>query len=272
MGRYYNRVLLTVIICVTLLFGAFELASESGISSTNSLFIPCSVFPSEGEKAAVLEPLPTQPWSYCSWQNHFGISGLNSVGISAGYPWHNRFIGCQIQRFGYGDLYSEASYSITGGYLIRGRLLASGGVSAGILRIKDYGTASCFGVNIGWQARLAPRLLWGTTLTNLVRSGNLADDLPAVVSTGLYFKPGDTIFGKITWTQNLNYRGCLGFNAGWHPLALLQVMAGYQSNPGRLSAGFELIVQNIRIGYHCRTHQHLGLSHEIILGFTVTNR
>ena len=50
---------------------------------------------------------------------------------------------------------------------------------------------------------------------------------------------------------------------------MLSLSAGFQSNPNRVGAGFQIHVMQIELGYGLLTHHVLPLTHQFSLGWTI---
>jgi len=188
----------------------------------------------------------------------FGLDGAFAVSES----WAG---GVSLRYFG-SDLYNEQMAALTMAGMLTEDM--SFGIQPVICRaviadgVTEYGSATAFAVNAGFQVRMYTRWMVAASIRNpfQARLGNSEDYLPRRIDAGLRYEPAPGM--KTAFTLSRDFRG-LRLHLGQRlPLGPVSLMAGVQSNPVTISGGFEAQVGGIGLEYAVVTHTQLDPSHQ----------
>ncbi len=259
------------VISIDILFGAFELMNESDLLQGNELFIR-GLITENIQPVETSELTPGRFWSMGHWNNYYNIKGLDRYSFLCGYTGLNRQIDGYVSSFGFGQLYRESFLRIYYHHFHRKKILLSAGTTGYLLSIKNYGVASGLGLNLGWLVKCTPQLDWWCNLYNYSRMGELTDDIPQVIQTGIRVTANDYFSGSVWWVHNLDYSGWLAFKTELRIIKACLLEVGYRMDPARIFIGSRIDIRNLIVGYNTVSHQSLGWSHEVSIGINISNR
>ncbi len=139
----------------------------------------------------------------------------------------------------------------------------------------DLGSASAFGVDIGFQATLSKRHWLGVVVHNINRpqigSGATTSMLPRDVQAGFSYAPTRQVITSFALVSSPDHAS--EFHAGLQ-YALnpyLSLRGGIQSNPNRFGTGFSFKAKDIALDYALSTHPILPVTHQFSIAYAFTS-
>lgn len=137
------------------------------------------------------------------------------------------------------------------------------------LTIRQYGTASAVGIDLGGSARLAEDLWWGVSILNINRPtiGNMKDDLPQVYLTGLSCEvlAGSSV--SLHVIKDVRYPVSVRVGTEFSFYGVCDVRLGFSTEPSRYFAGIGFRYVSLSADYSVGTHLDLGLTHTFGISF-----
>ena len=173
--------------------------------------------------------------------------------------------GVSLRYFG-GDLYKEQMGAVTFAGMLTDDM--SFGIQPVICRaeiadgVSEYGSATAFAVNAGFQVRMYARWLLAASIRNpfQARIGESAEYLKRRMDIGLRYEPASGMISALSFSRDF---GGTRVHVGQAlPLGPLTLMAGVQSGPVTMSGGFETSVGGVLLDYAVITHPQLDLTHQ----------
>ena len=218
------------------------------------LFNPASIAEIQGGTATLSGRLP------------FSNMDFGTYGADGAVPLAGRWkAGLSLRYFG-GDLYSEQMGAVTFAGMLTDDM--SFGLQPVICRaeiadgVSEYGSATAFAVNAGFQVRMYDRWLLTASIRNpfQARLGESSEYLKRRIDAGLRYEPAGGMISALTFSRDLN--GTRIHVGQALPLGPLTVMAGVQSGPVTISGGLETSLSGVDVGYAVITHPQLDLTHQ----------
>lgn len=218
------------------------------------LFNPASIAGMEGTAAVISGRLPFSNLD-------FGTYGLDGAMPLAG-EWR---AGLSLRSFG-GDLYSEQMAAFTFAGMLTDDM--SFGLQPVICRadiaegVSEYGSATAFAVNTGFQVRMYGRWLLAASIRNpfQARVGESGEYMKRRIDAGLRYEPSRGMMSAVTLSRDFNgTRLHVGQSL---PLGAMTLMAGVQSSPVTVSGGLGTTVSGIQLDYAVISHPKLDLTHQ----------
>ena len=147
----------------------------------------------------------------------------------------------------------------------------SAGVSGTGVDGMDLGSASTFGLDLGFQATLSRRHWLGVVVHNLNRpqigSGASSSMLPRDVQAGFSYAPTQQVITSFALVSGPGF--ATEFHAGLeyelNPNLILR--AGIQSQPNRFGTGFSFKAKGVSLDYALITHPILPVTHQFSLAY-----
>ena len=192
----------------------------------------------------------------------YQLKELDMATGAAVLPFTSYVLGLAYKRFGRTP-YQEHTAYISGATTIAARVQAGVTVKFFHLGIEKYGSASTFGIDIGFLAKLTRVIKWGVCAQNINRPtiGDCREQLPLFYATGISYTPHSKFIVSLDVSKDVRYDPSLHFGASFTPLPYTALRLGVQNAPSRISFGAGLIVGRLQIDYAVRTHIDLGVSH-----------
>jgi hypothetical protein len=218
------------------------------------LFNPASIAGAETITATLSGRLP------------FSNMDFGTYGADGALPLAGRWkAGLSLRYFG-GDLYNEQMAAVTFAGMLTDDM--SFGIQPVICRaqiadgVSEYGSATAFAVNAGFQVRMYDRWLLAASIRNpfQARIGESGEYLKRRMDAGLRYEPSGGMISALTFSRDLD--GTRVHVGQALPLGPLTVMAGVQSGPVAISGGLETSVSGILLDYAVITHPQLDLTHQ----------
>jgi hypothetical protein len=196
----------------------------------------------------------------------FSSMDFGTYGADGALPLAGRWkAGLSLRYFG-GDLYSEQMAAVTFAGMLTDDM--SFGIQPVICRaeiadgVSEYGSASAFAVNAGFQVRMYDRWQLAASIRNpfQARIGESGEYLRRRMDIGLRYEPASGMISALVFSRDF---GGTRVHVGQAlPLGPLTLMAGVQSGPVTVSGGLETSVSGIGLGYAVITHPQLDLTHQ----------
>ena len=265
--RSMKTILLAVImVAATQAMAAFE-ELEIGISAQAMggtgavlygqgavLWNPAAIAGTQGIAVTASGRLPFTSMDFAT----FGLDGAFPVTRS----WSG---GVSLRYFG-GELYNEQAVALTmAGMLTEDMsfgiqpVICSASIADGVT---EYGSATAFAVNAGFQVRMYTRWMLAASVRNpfQARLGTSGEYLQRRIDAGIRYEPAPGMTTALTLSRD--FRG-LRLHVGQRlPLGPFSLMAGVQSNPVTVSGGFSAEAGGIGLEYAVVTHSELDLTHQ----------
>jgi hypothetical protein len=193
----------------------------------------------------------------------FGMTELSLASFALAHPTSYGQVGVSVNRFGF-DLYREVSGILS--YANSYRDVFSFGINLtyNSLAIKNYGSASAIGVDIGILATITRGLRWGFFAANVNAPsiGQAREKLPQVYASGLSLRPADGLLLGLDVIKDIRYPALLRGGLEYRLVDLVSLRVGVGNNPAKFSSGLGVHYSFVHFDYAMTTHPDLGLSHQ----------
>ena len=197
----------------------------------------------------------------------FGLTELSLASFVFVHPTPFGSFGVSGNRFGF-ELYREVSGTFS--YANSYREVFSYGININYnsLTIKNYGSASVIGVDLGLLATITSGLRWGFFASNLNAPtiGQSKEKLPQVYASGISYVPLNGLLIAVDVVKDIRYAAFVRGGLEYKPVDVVSLRVGAGSNPTKFSSGLGIRYSYVQFDYALTTHQDLGLSHH----FSVT--
>ncbi|MCX7834033.1 MAG: conjugal transfer protein TraF [Ignavibacteria bacterium] len=202
----------------------------------------------------------------------YGISELSTTALSYAEPTKFGTFGLGVKSYGF-DLYKEITGLISYGNSYRNRIYYGLSFNLYHLSIKNYNSATSFGVDIGAMAQITNFLKWGFFAKNLTGSkiGQSKERIAQVYKTGFAIQPRDDLKFIIETEKDVKYpfsfKGAFEYsifitNTIGNMPGRIDLRAGVGSEPTNFSAGIGLFLSLFQIDYAFKKHSDLGFTHQ----------
>ncbi len=208
----------------------------------------------------------TSPSVTVSGRLPFTNMDFGTYGIDGAFPISESWAcGASLRYFG-GDLYNEQMAAITFAGMLTDDM--SFGLQPVFCRaviadgVSEYGSASAFAVNAGFQVRMYRRWMLAASIRNpfQARLGESGEYLRRRIDAGLRYEPVTGMISALTFSRDFNG---LRIHVGQAlTLGFVNILAGVQSNPVSISGGLNTTIRGITVEYAVITHPQLDLTHQ----------
>jgi hypothetical protein len=193
----------------------------------------------------------------------FGMIELSLASFALAHPTSFGEVGLSVNRFGF-DLYREVSGILS--YANSYRDVFSFGINLtyNSLAIKNYGSASAIGVDVGILATVTRGLHWGFFAANVNAPsiGQAKERLPQIYASGLSFSPADGLLLGLDVIKDIRYPALLRAGLEYRLVDPVSLRVGVGNNPTKFSSGLGIHFSFVHFDYAMTTHPDLGLSHQ----------
>lgn len=135
----------------------------------------------------------------------------------------------------------------------------------------DLGSATAFGVDIGFQATLSKRHWLGVVAHNInapkVGSGSAAFNLHRDVQAGFSYAPTQQVVTSFMLVTSPGFDVEMHAGLEYALNTFFTLRAGIQSQPNRLGTGFSFNARGIALDYAILTHPVLPATHQFSLAY-----
>jgi hypothetical protein len=193
----------------------------------------------------------------------FGLAELSFASFALVHPTSPGSFGLLVNRFGF-ELYREVSGIIA--YSNSYKELFSFGINLtyNSLAIKNYGSASVIGVDVGFLVTVSTGFRWGFFASNINAPtiGQAKEKLPQMYSSGLSYSPIKGLLLDVDIVKDIRYPTLIRGGIEYEVVNAVSLRAGVGSDPTKFSSGFGVHYSLIHFDYAITTHPDLGLSHQ----------
>ncbi len=193
----------------------------------------------------------------------YGLTELSLASFSYAEPTKIGTFGAGIKSYGF-ELYREITGQVSYGNSFRSKIYYGLNLNLYHLNIKNYNSASSFGVDIGVMAYLTGFLKWGFYGKNLTGSkiGISKERIAQVYRTGFTLQPRNDLIFALETEKDVKYP--FSFRAGfeYNIIDYFDIRAGIGSQPTNFSAGAGFNYSLFSIDYAVQNHPDLGFSHQ----------
>jgi hypothetical protein len=193
----------------------------------------------------------------------YGITELATASFSYAEPTKLGTFGAGVKTYGF-DLYREITALVSYGNSFRSKIYYGINLNFYNLNIKNYNSASSFGVDIGALAYLTSFLKWGFFGKNLTGSkiGQSKERIAQVFRTGFMLQPRTDLKFALETEKDVKYP--FSFKAGFEYTIIeyIDIRAGIGSEPTNFSAGVGFSYSLFQFDYAMQNHPDLGFTHQ----------
>lgn len=174
--------------------------------------------------------------------------------------------GFTASRFGF-ELYHETRFALSYATDVAPGIRAGASVSYYALSIRNYGSASSIGFDLGVLVDVAEHVQWGFSAFNLNAAtiGQAKEKLPQVFATGVTYTPMPEAVLDAGITKDIRFPAELHLGLEYTMLDVLALRAGTTSDPNSLNAGVGVRLSFARFDYAFSSHGELGATHQFSL-------
>jgi len=148
----------------------------------------------------------------------------------------------------------------------------SAGVSGDGSDGMDLGSATAFGLDLGFQATLSKRHWVGVVVHNINRpqigSGSASSMLPRDIQAGFSYAPTRQVVTSFALANSIGKTTELHAGIEYALNDQLTLRSGIQSQPNRFGAGFSFSLKGLTLDYALLTHPILPATHQISLAYS----
>jgi hypothetical protein len=193
----------------------------------------------------------------------FGMTELSLASFALAHPTSYGEIGFSVNRFGF-DLYREVSGMLSYANSYKDAFSFGINLTYNSLAVKNYGSASAIGVDVGILATIASGLCWGFYAANVNAPsiGQVKEKLPQLYASGLSFKPADGLLLGLDVIKDVRYPALLRAGLEYKVVDPVSLRVGVGNNPTKFSSGLGIHYSFVHFDYAMTTHPDLGLSHQ----------
>lgn len=240
--------------------GSSPFHNPSGLAEINTLQINTGY-----SNLFNLHFLPYSNWSMLLPTN-FGNIGFSYQGISVEYQ-GNKLITEQAIGFSQGFYaQNDRNSTLSIGYTVNYLYINQGETITG----EKLGSDGTVGLDLGIQATFRERHRIGAFIKN-INNPSISDSfLPKRLNIGMAYSPYHGVMTSFTVSRlfgssSTQYMSSLNYDVN----KILSLSTGFQSNPNRIGAGFQLYLKNYEFGYGLLTHHVMPITHQISFGLRV---
>lgn len=202
----------------------------------------------------------------------YGISELSTAALSYAEPTGIGTFGVGIKSYGF-DLYKEITGLVSYGNHYKNRVFYGLSFNFYHLNIKNYNSATSFGIDIGAMAKVTDFIKWGFFAKNLSGSkiGQSKERIAQIFKSGFTVQPRKDLKFMLETEKDVKYpfsfMGAFEFsifipNSVANLPGRIDMRAGVGSEPTTFSAGLGLSFSLIQVDYAFSKHSDLGFTHQ----------
>lgn len=167
-------------------------------------------------------------------------------------------------------LYSETQATLGWGKAFNRRFKIGASLHYYEISISNYGSDIAYGLSLGWQVKLAPKIEWGVLLKNINRPtiGQRNEELPQLITIGLFFPFHPQVTVQTEWEQDTIYEGQVKFGINFSPISIMEISAGYSTD--RVTFGGGINLKRVSFYYAMATHPYLSSSHWVDISIPIS--
>lgn len=212
---------------------------------------------------AGISQIPFREVSFFYSPAPFGLTELAYGSVNYIEPTSFGVFGLSGKTYGF-ELYKEITITASYANNFRKRIHFGANLNYYHLAIKNYGTASTFGIDLGFLAYLTDIIRWGFAAFNLNRPhvGSQKDKLPQVYRTGVSVQPRHDLNFLLDIEKDTRYVMSVKSGIEYILYDMVNLRTGIGTAPVRFSGGIGFNYSLFEIAYGFNTHQELGITHQ----------
>jgi hypothetical protein len=253
-------------------FDIMVAAFEQGNQGSRSAAMGNSLVAVSGEEwsafvnPAVLKTISERTVSLFYAPQPFELKELARAAASFVEPTGIGTFGLSASRYGF-ELYRETRIALS--YAGDLATIVKGGVTINYysLSIRNYGSASTFGVDLGLLVDVSDNIHWGFAASNLNAPtiGTAKEKLPQIFSTGISFNPIAEGTIAVSVVKDIRYSAEVHVGIEYAMMEMVALRAGTTSDPNTLNAGVGIWYSFAEFDYAFSSHSELGMTHQFSL-------
>jgi hypothetical protein len=202
------------------------------------------------------------------YRNFYLVKGLDQISMAGNFQIAEIPIGFSVDRFG-NDLYSEYTISAAAAFEIIDSLAVGCKMDYYHLQIKNYNSASSYGVSLSAFYRVNKIFRTGFVYENITEStiGKSSEKLPVNLALAFSFNPIRSM--ELNFDIFKDNRFDFDYRAGLY-YALnnwFKLMCGFRSLVNSYSAGMQIRKYRFDFVYAFSWHSELGVSNSLSVGY-----
>ena len=192
----------------------------------------------------------------------FGLSELSLGALATAIPMKFGVLGFGARKYGF-DLYREIT-----GVVTYANTISDIGVGVSFnyhsLSIKNYGSASTVGIDVGLLLPILDNLRWGIAARNLNAAtiGASNEKLPQSFTIGTAYLPTSNLILTIDYQKESKVDPSTRVGVEYGIVEGIVIRGGSSTEPLQWSGGFGITYSVFQVDYAFSTHQELGGTHQ----------
>lgn len=193
-------------------------------------------------------------------QRRFSLNELSSVAVAAAYPTNSGTFAIQLQYFGF-ENFNEQKIGVGYGRKLGEKLSIGAQVSWLSTQIAQYGSSGLPVLEIGLQSAIVKNLSLNAHLINpFAPEITEGENLPTTLRVGLTYSPSEQVKIHAQADKDIDFDARFRTGIEYDLSSLLFIRAGVATNPGQISFGFGVKLENgFGLDIGTAFHQQLGL-------------
>jgi len=203
-----------------------------------------------GEFSAFYSPAP------------FGLPELSVQALTYAQPTKFGVLGAGIKNYGF-DLYREFNFILSYANVYKKKIYLGLNVNYFNLSIKNYNSASSFGLDAGAMIYMNKYLRWGFMGKNVTGAtiGVSKEKLAQIYRTGLNYQPVDNINLMFEIEKDVKFPVSIRGGFEYSILDYVDLRAGVGSEPTSFAGGFGFYFSVFQLDYAINKSPDLGITH-----------
>lgn len=201
----------------------------------------------------------------------FGIKELTYTSIAITHPFQHFVPGLAIQQYGYSN-YHETSLNLTLAKISRQTFSYGATFRLLHLNIKNYGSMSTFGIDLGLIIHANEKTSFGFVIKNINQPqiGKIKEGVPPILISGVCLKPVNSLNLTCDIYKHFDFPVELRTGLEYKLSNFLILRSGVSSEPSRFSLGLGLLFRSIITDYAFISHPTLGFTHLFSISFSIS--
>jgi len=193
----------------------------------------------------------------------FGLTELSTAALTYAEPFKFGTFGLGIKNYGY-ELYREINVLLSYGGKYKDRIFYGLNLNYYNLNIKNYNSASSFGIDAGLMAYLTKYLKWGFFGKNVTGStiGITREKIAQVYRTGFTVTPRNDLNLIIEAEKDVKYPLSVRGGLEYRIMDYVVLRGGIGSEPAAITGGIGFNYKIFQIDYALYQSPDLGLTHQ----------
>lgn len=199
-----------------------------------------------------------------SYENKYGIKGLNSLGLGVLKKSGNSYFAFGLSQFGLSE-YKEQNLFFSYARPLSQHISIGTTMHHNQLRIIDYGSTSFFSFDIGIHSKINRQLRLASSIYNFLQSENVASNSPSIISIGLGYAPSEKVEMLLEFQKIENRPLSPKIAIVYNPTKALELRMGTDIVKGEYGIGMGYYISQylLRMGYS--SHLQLGGSYALTM-------